>query len=151
MTFYNVPTITIQIEDTPEDLDRAAVIFRAIRALHPNAATVDTGDVATTSIVRWFNRLGTGSRIFWERAARHAQSHFEWTFDDLAESPGDKKALRSYHRNSYRAIKVEGAADPLISRWDSKRDCQVYQMPDAVRDEILHLLDLEERQDHSNK
>jgi hypothetical protein len=146
-----VPTITIQIKDTAEDLDRSAVIIRAIRALHPDAGAVDTREVATTSIVRWFNRLGTGSRIFWERAARHSESHFEWTFDDLAESPEDKKTLRSYHRNSYRAIKVEGAVDPLISRWDSKRDCQVYQMPDSVRDEILHLLDLEKQQDRSNK
>jgi hypothetical protein len=146
-----MPTLTIQIQDTIKELDRAAEIIRAIRALHPDAATVDTGDLATTSIVGWFNRLGTGSRIFWARAARRAQSHFKWTFDDLAESPEDKKALRSYHRNSYRAIKVEGAADPLIGRWDSKRDCQVYQMLDPVRDEILHLLDLEERQDRSNK
>jgi hypothetical protein len=144
-----MPTITIKIEDTPDDLHRAAVIIRAIRGLHPGATTVDTADVAAGSVARWFNRLGTGSQIFWERAARHAQSHSEWTFDDLAKSPADKKALRSYHRNSYRAIKVEGAADPLISRWDSKRDCQVYRMPDGVRDEILHLLDLEERQDES--
>jgi hypothetical protein len=146
-----MPTLTIQIEDTIKELDRAAEIIRAIRALHPQVATGHTGGVTTTSIAGWFNRLGAGSKIFWDRAARHAQSHREWTFDDLAESPEDKRALRSFHRNSYRAIKVEGATDPLVSKWDTKRDCQVYQMPDAVRDEILHLLDLEERQDRSNK
>jgi hypothetical protein len=135
--------ITIQIEDTAEDLDRAAHIIHTIRARHPEVATSDTREVARTSIVGWFNRLGAGSKIFWERAARHAQSHSEWTFADLAESPEDKRALRSYHRNSYRAIKAEGAADPLVSKWDAKRDCQVYRMPEAVRDEILHLLDLE--------
>ena len=76
--------------------------------------------------------------------------HSEWTFDDLAESPEDKKELRAHHRNSYRAIRAERAPDPLKgSRWDSKRDCQVYRMPDGVRDEILHLLDLEERQGES--
>ena len=144
-----MPTITIQIQDTPEDLDRAAVFIRAIRALHPGSATVDTADVAAGSITGWFNRLGS-SRSFWERAARYAQLHpeSEWTFDDLAKSPEDKKTLRACHRTSYRAIKVERAANPLIKiRWDSKQDCQVYRMSNGVRDEILRLLDLEKRQD----
>jgi hypothetical protein len=145
----NMATFTIQIQDTIKELDRAAEIIRAIRAGHPQTTTGDTGGVATTSVARWFNRLGAGSKIFWQRAARHAQSHREWTFNDLAESPEDKRALRSYHRNSYRAIKVEGAADPLVSKWDSKRDCQVYQIPDTVRDELLRLLEIEQRQDES--
>jgi hypothetical protein len=136
---------SIQFEDTIRELDRALEIIGAIRARHPEA-TGDTG-VATTSVGGWFHRLGAGSKIFWERAARHAQSHRQWTFNDLAESPDDKRALRSYHRNSYRAIKVEGATDPLVSRWDSKLECQVYHMPDAVRLEILRLLEIEQRQD----
>ena len=143
-----MPNITLRIEDTRQDLDRAALIIRAIRALHPDTATVNTADVPAGTIARWFNRLGS-SRNFWERAARHAQTHSdsEWTFDDLADSPEDKKTLRALHRTWYRAIKAEGATNPLNSWWDSKKDCQVYQMPNSVRDEILHLLEQEERQD----
>ena len=47
-----MPTITIRIEDTPDDLDRAAVIIRAIRGPHPDATTVDTADVTAGSITR---------------------------------------------------------------------------------------------------
>ena len=142
-------TITIEIQDTVKELDRAAEFIRAIRALHPQTTIGDAAGVALTSIARWLNRLGAGSKKFWWRAARYAQSHREWTFNDLAVSPEDKKELRSFHRNSYRAIKAEAATDPLVSKWDSKRDCQVYHMPDAVRDEILRLLELEQRQDES--
>ncbi len=135
-----MPSITLNIENTMEDLDRASVIIHALRALHSASPGNDRVDIAVEPIAAWFNRLGVGSKSFWARAARHSQTQSEWTFDDLAQSPEDKKTLRSNHRNSYRAIKVEGASNPLQSRWDAYRECQVYQMPNIVRDEILRLL-----------
>ncbi|MEX0677098.1 MAG: hypothetical protein WD063_08490 [Pirellulales bacterium] len=125
--------VTIEFE-FPGDMDAATAALETFRGITLPAHTA--GNVAD-----WFSHLGEGSRSFWEIAARHAQTNATWTFDDLAQTSGiDRDTLRSYHRNSYRAINDESAQNPLTSEWDANRGCNVYRMADAVRDEILGLV-----------
>jgi hypothetical protein len=145
-------SIDLCFENSPEDLRAAAAVIAALRdddllgddggpvpvplapAPPPNAPA------GAWNISPWFNRLGPGSRQFWIVAAQFALTHRAWTFDDLAAASGlDKGTLRSYQRNSYRAIRAEQAPEPLGGDWDPNRQCNVYTMADVVRDEILRL------------
>lgn len=141
--------VTIQFDDSADDLERAYDYVVALRdrhrAMQPTAPLPlpppATALPAAWNVEGWFNHLGEGSRSFWEIAARYAQNHPTFTFDELATASGtDKETLRSYQRNSYRAIRGENAPDPLPEAdWDANQGCNVYRMPDAVRDEILRL------------
>ena len=91
-------------------------------------------------IDKWWGHLGTRSREFWEAAARHVQTNPRFTFAELAQATGhDKGALKAEHRNSWKAIRDEGAPNPLNRTWDASQACNVYTMPDEVRDELLRL------------
>jgi hypothetical protein len=135
--------ISLEFDDDPDDLDAAARLIEAIQsaATPPTVpAPPATAPASAWNVAGWFNHLGPGSRSFWEIAARHATTHPRWTFDDLSEATGvEKETLRSYQRNSYRAIKAEKAPDPLDSEWDANRGCNVYTLKPAVGPEILRL------------
>jgi hypothetical protein len=140
--------LTFELENMYEDVDQALATLSAIRATRRLPEMRVSRIVEATSagdggpdyrVSAWFPRLGQGSRSFWERAAIYFRDHAELTFEALATSEAEKQALRSYHRNSYRAINAEGAPNPLESRWDYQAGHQVYRMPDAVRDAILSL------------
>lgn len=86
----------------------------------------------------WLRHLGDRSREFWEVSARYLLSHPEFTFPRLEEfSNTPESSLRAMHRNSYRAIKLEKAPDPLSVERDADSGHNVYQMEPVVRDEIL--------------
>ena|ERR1700676_1957018 len=135
--------LLIQLDDTgAAELDRAAKIIDVLGRGFASTRTwaAGKGSARPSKVATWFRRLGKGSREFWKLAARHSRSNAEWTFDDLAEgSKKERDRLRSNHRNSHRAIKAEGASNPLVSRWDSQTKRMIYSMSDAVRDEILRL------------
>lgn len=134
--------VAIEFDLSADDLDEVALTVETLRtrAATAGAQPSATAPVADWKIADWLGHLGEGSRSFWNIAARHAQSNPSWTFDDLAQASGiDKETLRSYHRNSYRAIRDESAPDPLASEWDATGAFNVYRMPDVVRDEILRL------------
>jgi hypothetical protein len=99
-------------------------------------ATADVG----SQVERWLAHLGPGSRSFWRLAAEFLRDREQVTFEDLSQHYGIPTAtLRSYHRNSYRAIHREEAPDPLPGQWDDRIQANVYRMPDSVRDKILEL------------
>jgi hypothetical protein len=141
--------LILELENTAQDLEQAAAVLAALRPLQeapeiPIVRTTKRIDGGGNPVTGWFTRLGPGSRSFWKRAAIHSKTHREWTFDDLATSDADKKAIRSHHRNSYRAIKAEKASDPLEHHWDYEAGHQVYSMDDSVRDAILALVEVSE-------
>ncbi len=124
------------------DYDVAVKALDAIGTVIPPRVPTPPANatVADWKIADWWEHLGEGSRSFWKEAGRHLQTHGSFTFDELAAATGiDKQSLRSYHRNSYRAINDESAPDPLGGEWDANRGCNVYTMPDVVRDELLRL------------
>jgi hypothetical protein len=125
------------------DYDLAVKALDALGAVIPPRVTPPAATAAPEDwgIDKWWEHLGGGnSRSFWTEAARHLQTHRSFTFDELAAATGiDKQSLRSYHRNSYRAINDESAPDPLGGEWDANQGCNVYTMVDVVRDEILRL------------
>ena len=76
--------------------------------------------------------------------ALYLVDHSTAPFEELARVNNlDVETLRSYHRNSYRAIHAESASDPLKGRWDYAEGHQVYEMDDIIRDEILRLTSLD--------
>ena len=100
---------------------------------------VAAADVAH-QVERWLSHLGPGSRSFWRLAAEFSRGRASFTFKNLSRHFGIPTAtLRSYHRNSYRAIRQEKAHDPLPSLWDSQIRANVYCMSDSVREKILEL------------
>lgn len=131
--------ISLEFDFTPEDVDSAVALLDSIQP-HQETADDDPTTPLQLGVGGWYGHLGVGSRRFWEVAAKHAQDHPTWTFDDLATASGiDKETLRSYHRNSYRAIKDVEAADPLKKEnWAG--DHWIYSMENTVRDEILRLI-----------
>jgi hypothetical protein len=129
--------IHVSFDNAPEDLDAVAAIVATLRQQHAISSVAPATPVAG-QVAPWFGHLGEGSRSFWQLVAQHALTNRTWTFDDLAAASGtDKETLRSYHRNSYRAIKDEGSPDPMPGDWEGNRN--VYWMADAVRDEIIQL------------
>ena len=128
--------ISLDFDNTTADIEAAQ---KVLAVLHKKAEKPDA--VADElSIEDWFERLGDGSRLFWYLAAYQSLSKESWTFHDLAEISGDEvEKLRSYQRNSYRAIKATRSPNPLISRWDTEHQHNVYSMHDCVRDRILEL------------
>jgi hypothetical protein len=134
--------IGLEFDVTPEDLSGAVAVIEAILTTTRDGDQSTTTDTQAEAVEDWFAHLGAGSRSFWEIAAQYAQTHPTWTFEELAAESGiDKEKLRSYHRNSYRAIKDEDSDDPLSKKWDVDNARYVYTMHDAVRDEILRLAD----------
>lgn len=143
--------VALTFENTPDDLVAAAALIEILRGRE--TAAVPVNSVASASpapppmsptdwkVTAWFQRLGEGSRKFWKAAALYARTHANFTFDDLAAASGlTKGALRSYQRNSYRAIRAENAPDPLgQAEWDAHRQCNVYRVSDVVRDELIRL------------
>jgi hypothetical protein len=131
--------IHVSFDNTPEDLAAIAAIVFNLQQQHATATAVAAVTAsAAPQVAAWYGHLGDGSRSFWQLVAQHALTHRTWTFDDLATASGtDKETLRSYHRNSYRAIKDEGAPDPMPGDWEGSYN--VYYMADAVRDAILQL------------
>lgn len=94
------------------------------------------------SIDAWFSHLGPGSRRFWKIAAQYALAHPEsqFTFEDLAAASSlSKGTLRSYHRNSYRAIKDEQAPDPMPGAWSQVTQRTDYMMFPGVAQRIVEL------------
>jgi hypothetical protein len=86
----------------------------------------------------WFRHLGNRSRGFWEMSARYLLNHPEFTFPGLEQfSHTPESSLRALHRNSYRAIKLEKAPNPLSVERDPESGRNVYHMEPVVRDEIL--------------
>jgi hypothetical protein len=109
-------------------------------AAAPLQATAPAGK-AEDFVEKWLTRLGAGSRKFWRLAAEKA-AKLNWliTFEDLEKETGIKAAtLRSYHRNSYRAINDEHAPDPMPGSWSGATKRYEYAMSHAVRDRILQL------------
>ncbi len=105
----------------------------------PPLPPVAAADVAS-QVERWLAHLGPGSRSFWRLAAEFSRGRASFTFEDLSRHCGIPKAtLRSYHRNSYRAIRHEEAPDPLPGLWDAQIRANVYWMADPVREKILEL------------
>jgi hypothetical protein len=93
-----------------------------------------------SQVERWLAHLGPGSRSFWRKAAEFLREHESFTFDELAryyEIP--MSTLRSFHRNSYRAIRNEDAPDPLSGHLDDRNQKTIYKMTNSVRDLILEL------------
>lgn len=137
--------INLEFEDSSDDLEVVVALVEHLRSRHRPTQPPEDQPATAWNVAAWYGHLGRGSRSFWEIAARHAVDNETWTFDDLETASGtDKSTLRSYHRNSYRAIRDENAPDPLTSDWDVDRECNVYQMPEAVRDEILRLIEGED-------
>src|ERR1700730_1189151 len=105
--------IGLQFENTAEELAAAVSLLGILQSLHNDEESARPEDLcgdkaSSPTIAVWFAHLGAGSRSFWELAARFAQNHSTFTFDDLAaEANTEKETLRSYHRNSYRAIRDE--------------------------------------------
>jgi hypothetical protein len=137
-------TITFNLQNLgPSELDEAQALLNLLRRsrVRGEAKEVITRGRRSRGLVsRWLQRLGKGSLAFWNVAATQSQAHGEWTFADLVARSGEPlNTLRSQHRNSYRAIKAEGADDPFTSRWDAAGGRRVYSMPNYVRDEILRL------------
>jgi hypothetical protein len=134
---------SFEFENNRADYDEAVRALDALGSAIPPRVPAPPANavVADWKIEEWWEHLGGGnSRSFWTEAARYAQTHRTFTFDDLAAATGiDKQSLRSYHRNTYRAINDENAPDPLGGDWDANRGCNVYTMADVVRDEILRL------------
>lgn len=132
---------TVEFADNPNDLAVIIAVAEQLRARHEPSQPTGGQPATAWNVANWLAHLGQGSRSFWEIAAGHAQTQETWTFDDLVATSGvDKNTLRSYHRNSYRAIRDENAPDPLTGNWNVIRQCNVYSMPDAVRDEILRII-----------
>jgi hypothetical protein len=151
--------VSLEFDPTPEDLAAAGLVLNALREAparqdisrddsrpknsnHP----ADSGPKPTCNdlpaawkVHVWFPKLGENARSFWLLAARHAQENPTWTLKEIEAVSGiEPRALKSYLRNSYRAIHASKAADPLLSDWDSVRRCNVYRFrDDIVRDEVL--------------
>jgi hypothetical protein len=134
--------LSIQFEDSPDELEVVGALVDHLRSRHRPTRPPEDQPVDAWNVAAWYGHLGQGSRRFWEVAARHSLNNDTWTFDDLEAASGiDKNTLRSYHRNSYRAIRDENAPDPLRSDWNVDQACNVYQMPEAVRDELHRLVE----------
>ncbi|MDB5293822.1 MAG: hypothetical protein JWL69_5063 [Phycisphaerales bacterium] len=156
-----MPTsITFQMTCDRPSLDQAARMISALQATcaeevdaavdgladkakapaAPPAVTAVPGN-PEVFIEKWLKRLGPGSRKFWKLVAQHALTqNFLITFEDLKLNTGISTAtLRSYHRNSYRAIKDEKAPDPMPGVWSGATKRYEYAMSHAVRDKIIEL------------
>ena len=137
--------ITIDLDNLLEDLPKASEVLRALQPLM-EAGTAQHSRVTIPAlasrgnVAEWFGHLGPGSRKFWEIAATHCSTHSTFTFEDISTPELSKETLRSYHRNSYRAIKAAGATDPLEKTWDAQAGQYVYRMSHSVRGEILSLI-----------
>jgi hypothetical protein len=142
--------ITIELQDTEANATSLLAFAERFKSMfigaRPMSATPQSQSPAPphseqgdSSVGKWFARLGQGSRSFWVRAAQFSQEHDSWTFEQLAGDETKPAVLRSYHRNSYRAINVENAADPLVKQWDASQGCYVYFLAPEIRDEILRL------------
>jgi hypothetical protein len=150
-------SMTFNVSCDHESLDQAARALAAIKATLPPAdeagpaavpvpppePSAPAGAAAKPEdfVEKWLKRLGPGSRGFWKKAAEYATGPVLFiTFEDLEKATGVKMAtLRSYHRNSYRAIKDEGAPDPMPGTWSAATKRYEYAMFPAVRDKILEL------------
>jgi hypothetical protein len=140
----------LRFDNERADLEAAKAVIDALLAASEEDAPAPlapppppTAPATAWNVAAWFGRLGEGSRRFWTIAARYSQSHQTFTFDELAADSGlDKETLRSYQRNSYRAIRAVGAPDPLGEAvWNAEQNRNTYSLPDAVRDEIIRLSD----------
>ena len=108
----------------------------------PGPPPLTTARTPAEAVDAWFSHLGQGSRRFWRIAARYALDHPEsqFTFEDLAAASGlTKGTLRSYHRNSYRAIKDEQAPDPMPGAWSQVTQRTDYMMFPGVAQRIAEL------------
>jgi len=151
-------TISINIPCDTASLTEAAELIEALRDLYPSdlpeAPAVVLGGaglppqppLATAQnpedfIQAWLRHLGPASRKFWRDTAQYAATgRPSITFEDLELATGIAKgSLRSYHRNSYRAINHEKAPDPMPGSWDATTKRNMYGMMPAVRDKILDL------------
>lgn len=138
-------TITINLQNVgASELDDAKALLETLRGFRGRADQNKTLSASARRdglvVARWLRRLGEGSLRFWYLAAKQSKAKSEWTFGELAAASRQRLAkLRSRHRNSYRAIKAEGADDPLTSRWDAAGRHRVYAMSNDVRDEVLRL------------
>jgi hypothetical protein len=157
--------LIIEIPCDPESLAEAAQVIENLRAIYPHLSPPPEGNdeppaapvpspppdvpqgpapdpLAVASFVdAWLRHLGPGSRRFWRIAAEYALNrNCNITFDDLERASNiSRESLRSYHRNSYRAIKNEGALDPMPGNWDAAFGRTTYAMLEVVRDRILEL------------
>jgi hypothetical protein len=155
--------LRLKVRCDRQSLAEAVRILTTLLPLYPEAASPEDGDdlpagvpveldppppsPLTTAagnpedfVEAWLGHLGEGSRKFWRIAARYAVDHPLITFEDLARSSGlSRETLRSYHRNSYRAIGDEKAPDPMPGTWSQVTKRTEYSMAAAVRDKILEL------------
>src|SRR5438552_721093 len=112
--------LTLRFDVSPLTLEKVSAVIAALQEqsdelppddLPTGIAPVHPGPVAANAadhVESWLSHLGRDSRRFWRMAAEYSLTHTSFTFDELETHSGISRAsLRSYHRNTYRAIKAE--------------------------------------------